>query len=188
MSRRVCSIRCEWPRGRRRPGSVTSTRSVRRRCSSSASPSSATRRSSCSSSATRARFSSAPRARRSSGGSDPSSRSARTSGALRPEHLDPHRLERGRVGRGSDAGGRVRDEGFEVHCGRVVYLRGLRVRPSRPALRRLVPVGHRGHPLLRRTGAARRRPGARGRSRLRAGWRCPRRSPACRLSASTARP
>src|SRR6476661_6749050 len=67
-----------------RPGSVTSMRSRRSRSSSSAAPSSLSRASSAPSSARRTSFSTLPRGPRWSGGSPPSSRSAATSGALRP--------------------------------------------------------------------------------------------------------
>ena len=125
ISRRVSSIRWEWPRGRRTPGSVTSTRSRAGAASSSAAASSAARRSIAASSAARARLSSAPRVRRSARAKRAQLAQGQTpSGALRPTSSTRTASSCGGVGRGGDLGESVRERGRRCPSCAVVYRRG----------------------------------------------------------------
>ena len=122
MSRRVCSIRCAWPRGRRTPGSVTSTRSVRRRSlelglaqlarrAARPAPRAPAGRGSARRRARAARRAEASPARAAPGRAAPCGRAPRCA----PPRARPSRRA------AAMRAGRVRDEGFEVHGGRVVY-------------------------------------------------------------------
>ena len=130
---------------------------------------------------------SCPARPRSSGGNEPSSRSASVSGARRPTRLtrtsSSSRLEAAR-----SIAARPSRVSCSMSMGGLVYRRALGLRRAWSRLRRVVRVGHRGHRLVRRARAS--RPAVRcSRSASdRAGWRFPRRSPASTSSAWTTRP